>query len=291
MNIAVLLQIAIRSSETGRPVVDSLPMSDETVTEALRPSQIRVALDRVLLAKHPQLGLDCLQRGGLIKGLFSELEAIVGFGGEGHKALWPHTLQVVCQTIPKVHLRWAALFHDVGKVKVFSTETGKISFHNHEAVSARLFNEAAKRTGLFSDDERSTVKYLIRNLGLVEAYESNWTDNAVRRLYTEVGPHFEDLVALSRADITTANANKKAAHHERIKELVTRTETLKAQDTVPPALPTGLGESLITEFGYSRSAELGKIMKLLKDLVEKGNLPRNASHDVYLKYVREHPMV
>lgn len=247
-------------------------------------STLRRSLDTVLTGKAPVAALEYLQKCGLFQELFPEIEAIVGFGGRGHKALWPHTTQVVAQTLPKVHLRWAALFHDVGKVATFS-DAGKVSFHGHEAKSAQLFARAATRTGLFEEAERAQIRFLIYNLGYVESYESSWSDNAVRRLYRDLdaGPRLADLIALARADITTRYEEKRRAHHKRMHELQTRIDTLKAQDAIPPALPKGLGHVLMRDMGLSPSKELGEVMAKLKALVEAGSLPRNDRPDAYLK--------
>ena len=81
-------------------------------------------------------------------------------------------------------MRWAALFHDVGKVPTFSRAKGKVTFHGHEVMSARLFDKAARRSGL-DDAFRKHVRFLVRHLGRVEAYEPDWTDSAVRRLHRD----------------------------------------------------------------------------------------------------------
>ena len=46
--------------------------------------------------------------------IFPEVHALVGFGdGEWrHKDVWKHTKQVVCQSVPRIQVRRAALLHD-----------------------------------------------------------------------------------------------------------------------------------------------------------------------------------
>ena len=109
-------------------------------------------LDGLLLSRNVIDNLEGLQTGGTLLVMFPEVQALVGFGGDdsGHKDLWGHTKQVVSQCVPKANVRWAALFHDVGKVKCFRRIEGVVSFHGHEAVSAKLFKRAAERTNIFS---------------------------------------------------------------------------------------------------------------------------------------------
>lgn len=252
----------------------------------------RSQFDEALLAKDADVRLGQLQESGTLLEVFPEVQAMVGFGGSdtGHKDLWGHTKQVVAQCVPDLIVRWAALFHDVGKVISFSTESGKITFHGHEFVSAKLFQQAMKRTNFFENELETcrTIQFVIRHIGLVEAYETAWTDSAVRRLARETQPHFDLLLALARADITTKHADKRQRHLTRMKQLSERVTDLAHQDAIVPALPKGLGDVLIREFGLEPSKELGALLQTLREKVEAGDLPRQADMAVYVAFVREY---
>lgn len=249
----------------------------------------RSELDELLLSSEVVERLEGLNQDGHLAQLFPEVQAMVGFGGlsEGHKDLWAHTKQVVAQTLRVPHLRWVALFHDVGKPQCFTRGTdGEVSFHLHESMSARLFNKAAVRTKLFSSEEIEKIRFLILHLGHVEAYESSWSDSAVRRLRTDSKGHLDDLIALARADITTKHAHKRAAHFQRMKELKDRVDDLTALDSIPPALPTGLGLRITADFGIPPGPELGRVLGVLKTAVETGQLPRQADPQILVDYLR-----
>jgi poly(A) polymerase len=246
-------------------------------------------LDQLLLARDVEVQLEGLCQNGTLAQVFPEVHVLVGFGGgkSGHKDLWPHTKKVVAQCVPRLNVRWAALFHDVGKVKCFTRgPDGEVSFHGHEAVSAKLFMQAVRRTQLFSREEADWIRFLIYHLGHVEEYDDSWTDSAVRRVHTLAGPHFEDLMALAQADVTTMKAEKRAQHHERVSALRKRALEIAAKDAIPPALPKGLGDVLSTEFGIPKSKALGDLMKKLTTAVEEGKLPRQPSFDECFSYVR-----
>src|SRR5690606_11028569 len=108
---------------------------------------------------------ELLEETGVLAQLYPEVAAMVGVGGggSGHKDLWWHTKCVVGQAAPIRAVRWAALFHDVGKVDTFSRASGKVTFHGHELLSARLFDQAARRSGL-EPDFRKYVRILVRHL-------------------------------------------------------------------------------------------------------------------------------
>lgn len=248
----------------------------------------RATFDAGLLQR-PGPFLQGLVKSGELAGLFPEVYAMVGFGGSGtqHKDLWWHTKLVVSQCPANVRVRWAALFHDVGKVQTFEFKTGRVTFHGHEALSGKLFRDAAKRTGWFNREERVHIRGLIHNLGHIESYELDWTDSAVRRLHKLAGDRFEDLVALASADITTKHEDKRSRHHKRMADLVHRAKALAALDATPAALPTGLGDILMAELGLGPSKELGAVMGRLKAAVEAGDLPRSAEPEVYLAWLRK----
>lgn len=238
-------------------------------------------LDRALMAKDPGDRLQELVDAGR---MIPEIQAIVGFGGNGHKDLWKHTKKVVTQAVPRRAVRWGALFHDVGKPVCFRHE-GKVSFHGHEAVSANIFSKAARRLGM-KKHLRSHVQFIILHLGQVEGYLPTWTDSAVRRLGVLLGDHLEDVIALSRADITTANSKRRERLHRQLKELHDRVLAIRAEDAKPAPLPKGLGEALSAALGIPPSQALGDVMKQLREAVEAGELPVQGPFEVYIEAAR-----
>lgn len=242
----------------------------------------RRAIDRLLETPDVDVRLEVLENVGILGQLFPSVQRMVGFGdGVTHKDLWQHTKQVVKQTRPVAKLRWAALFHDVGKPHTFSTHSGKVSFHHHEGVSARLFRKEAGH--MFETAELNEISFVIEHLGRIEAYESDWPDSAVRRLIIALGPHLAACIAVSRADCTTGYPEKRAKQLRRSQELEERCQRIVEADALPPALPKGLGMAISEKLGIEPGPELGIIMAELKKRVESGELPRNAKVDFYLE--------
>lgn len=245
--------------------------------------------DAVLVSRDVDEKLSALESEGIISEVFPEIQAIVGFGGAGtaHKDLWWHTKLVVKQTIPRpVLLRWAALFHDVGKPSTLEMVDGNPTFRHHEEVSADLFWRAARRVGFFTPKERTRIEFIIRHLGDVENYYSGYSDTAVRRISNKLGDRLEDVFAVARADITTSNPTKRRHIINLTSELYHRIQTVRKLDAVPPALPKGLpkGLGLIVQDRTGLKGEaLGAVMTSLKERVEAGELPRGADYEVYLR--------
>lgn len=247
----------------------------------------------MLRSKDVDVRLDTLQRAGTLKGIFPEVEAMVGFGGgnQGHKDLWAHTKQVVKQAKPVTEVRWAALFHDVGKVESFSKESGKVTFHQHEYVSARLFKKAMARTGILKGDFRDKVYALIRGLALVEGYSSEWTDSAVRRTYKELGEYFHDTLLLARADVTSKHAYKREKVQLLVHELEERAVKLAEADAVVPPLPKGIGKAIMAEFGVPPSKQLGDIKQALETRIKVGALEGHKGSAYYIDHLNNHRVI
>jgi poly(A) polymerase len=245
---------------------------------------------RILTGRDSTQGLGFLEASGVLRTTFPEVQAMVGFGGQdqGHKDLWGHTLQVVRQAKNRPAIRWAALFHDVGKPVSFSKASGKVTFHQHEYASARLFKEASRRTRLFDSKFEARVHALVRGLGLLEGYSPEWTDSAVRRLHKELGDHFEEVLLLSRADVTSKHAYKRERVHQLMHELGERAAKIAAEDAVVPPLPKGLGTAVSTAFGVPPSKRLGDILKALEARYDAGELEGHKDVEFYVAFLRDH---
>jgi poly(A) polymerase len=289
---AQALQRAVDSAEHGtssEPVVLALPED----VRALDAGTLRPALDRVMLARHADEGLDALLTGGILEALLPEVRAMVGFGdGEWrHKDVWKHTKQVVQQSVPRLEVRWAALFHDIGKVRTRSiSPSGEVHFFGHAEVGARMFDKLERREKLFSSDGAlcREIRFLVLHHLRASQYDGHWSDSAVRRFARDIGPHLEDLLCLSRADITTKRPEKKRRGIQMINELAERISRLAAEDAVVPPLPKGVGNAIMQSFGLPPSRLIGDIKRALEASVEQGEIERHQPSEYYVEFAREH---
>ncbi len=260
---------------------------------ALPRAELREGLDEILLSRRADLGLLALYENGLLGVILPEVTALVGFGeGESrHKDVWRHTLQVVIQSVPRVAVRWGSLFHDIGKPRTRSVDQdGTVHFLHHAEVGARMFSKLAKREKLFMDeDECEKIRFLVYHHQRAHQYDDSWTDSATRRFAREIGEHKDDLMALSRADMTTKRKEKRRRFLFQLKTLCDRIDALQAEDAKPKPLPKGLGELIISEFQLPPSKLVGDIRKSLVEAVEAGELPLQAPFDVYLDFIRQNP--
>src|SRR5262249_36971302 len=110
---------------------------------------------------------------------------------------------------PDLVLRLAALLHDIGKPATKAIGPGgRVSFHHHEVVGAKLAR-ARLRDLRFPKDVVSDVSELVAlHLRFYGYGRGEWTDSAVRRYVTDAGPLLDRLHILTRSDVTTRNRRK-----------------------------------------------------------------------------------
>ncbi len=286
------LERSVEAARGGKPEAPIVLVRASDL-QGLGAADLRPLLDELIVAKHADAGLDSLLTTGMLEALLPEVEAMVGFGdGEWrHKDVWKHTKQVVIQTVPKLEVRWSALFHDIGKVKTRSiSETGEVHFFGHAEVGARMFDKLDRRAHLFENDEhlKKEIRFLVLHHLRASGYEGQWTDSAVRRFTREMGPYLEDLLCLSRADITTKRPEKKRRGIRQIHDLSERVKQLAELDAKVPPLPKGVGEYLVSEFGLPRAKIIGDIKRALEAACDAGEIESGRESEYYVDFVARH---
>lgn len=284
-----------RAAGKHQPLPDLMPTPEQyrLAVERYR-DDVRRRLDEIMMAEQAEDGLDALLECGALVALLPNVEKMVGFGdGEWrHKDVWKHTKQVVRQAVPRLEVRWAALLHDIGKVRTRTIAAdGTVHFFGHAEVGARMFDKMERRLPLFSEDDalQGTIRFLILHHLRASQYSKTWTDSAVRRFAREIGGHMDDLFCLSRADITTKRPQRKRRGLRSIDELQHRVSDLAALDAKKPPLPKGVGDAIIESFGIPPSKRIGDIKKNLEAAVAAGRIKPGLDSDAYVAFLRDNP--
>jgi poly(A) polymerase len=278
-------------------VAGALPSAE--ITEAARaaaplvaqiaPARIRAGIEAVILGKELEVGLQWMHDAGLLAVLLPELEATVDFSqeaGRRHKDVWEHTKQVVRQSVPKPAVRWSALLHDIGKVPTrVMLPDGRVTFHRHAEVGARMWEPIGRRLG-FEKADRQEIRFLILHHLRANAYEPSWTDAAVRRFDHEMGAHLEELLDLSRADVTSRRPGRRQEAVGNIHALKERILAIRELDARVPPLPPGLGNAIMQAFALPPGKRIGDLRKVCEEAVERGELLERQDAAYYVEYLR-----
>ena len=238
--------------------------------------RIRDEMNKLLVSANPAKGLDLLVELGLMEWIVPEVLALRGVSQQAQRVIqtkdvYAHVLRVVERSSPRVVCRWSALLHDIAKPRTRTVEDGKVHFFGHEDVGAYMARDILKRLH-FDRDFIESVSKIVRLHMRVNAYASDWTDGAVRRLMLESGNDLPDLLDLSRADITSYRADKVTRAVARVTELTERCQRLREEaERVPLKSPLD-GNELMVIFERGPGPWLRPIKDHLLSLVIDGAL-------------------
>lgn len=277
------------------PEADLVEVVRELAGEILTVSRERwlLEMNKILVAAAAADGLAFLADTGVLAYLWPAGQAMVEFradqGRYHHKALWPHTLGVVSQAPARIEVRWAALLHDAGKVTTRSVDAaGDVHFYGHEAAGVAVVDEVAQRFR-FGRALHQRVRTLVLLHQRPALYDGSWSDGAVRRLIRDAGDTLEDLLDLSRADVTSHRPGVRDGVLVRLAELQARTAEIIRKDGQAPLLPKGIGQAIIAHFGIAAGPRVGELKGRLEQAVLDGALPRDGASTVYLTYLEQNP--
>ena len=162
---------------------------------------------------------------------------------------------------------------------------GRVTFHRHPEVGARLWDAVGRRFG-FDKPSRQKIRFLIVHHLRANAYESSWSDAAVRRFDHEMGEHLDDLLDLSRADVTSRRPGRRQEAVANIHALKERILALRELDAKVPPLPPGLGNAIMETFGIPPSKRVGELRQLCQDACERGELEERREAAYYLAFLQ-----
>lgn len=238
-------------------------------------------LNKIMLTRYPSKGFVDLQRAGLLQILLPELSAldiVEKRMGRAHKNNFYHTLEVVDNVAThsdKLWLRWAALFHDIGKTrsKQWDNQLGW-TFHNHNIIGAKMIPGIFRRMKMPMGAEMKYVKKLVDlHMRPIAIADEEVTDSAVRRLLNDAGDDIDDLMTLCEADITSKNALRKQRFLDNFRIVREKLEELKEKDYKRLLQPCIDGNEIMEMFNLRPSAEVGELKKCLKQAVLDNVVP------------------
>jgi poly(A) polymerase len=229
--------------------------------------RIRNELDLLLLTPRPSVGLDFIVRTGLAEYFFPELPKLQLEQDpiQQHKDVLKHTWAVVDKTSPRLVLRLAALFHDIGKPATREISSEGVTFRFHEVVGAKMTRKrmvALKYPQVVIDDVTALVELHLR----FHTYKMGWSDKAVRRYVRDAGHLLEELNELTRCDCTTRNARKAAVLAERMDELEVRIDELRESEDLNRLRPALDGVAVMELLEIRPGPAVGRALDFLMEI-------------------------
>ncbi|WP_067493837.1 CCA tRNA nucleotidyltransferase [Actinoplanes sp. TFC3] len=291
-------RFAAKLQFTVDPTVLTAIKAMATDLDRITAERIRDEFTKLLCGADPIGGLRLLVDTGLADRFLPELSGLKLEIDEHaqHKDVYEHTLIVVSNAVrlegdtgPDLILRMAALMHDVGKPATKAVgRDGRVSFHHHEVVGARLTKQRMKAMKYPKDVTTEVVQLVALHLRFYGYGRGEWTDSAVRRYVTDAGPLLSRLHKLTRSDCTTRNKRKAAALAADYDALEERIARLEAEEDLARVRPDLDGNAIMELLGVPPGPIVGQAWRFLKELrLDRGPLPRDEAEIELLRWARE----
>lgn len=268
--------------------------------EIITAERIKDELYKIMGASRPSIGWRLLLDSGLLAIILPELARMRGIDvvdGRGHKDNFNHTMLVldaVAAASDKVLLRWAALFHDIGKpvTKHYDPARGW-TFHNHNFVGAKMVKNIFRRMKFPLGADLAYVSKLVElHMRPIALVEDEVTDSAVRRLANYAEEDLGDLMILARADITSRDEARKARYLANFDLVEEKFRATHEKDVERNRKNPVDGLEIMELFGLPQSPEVGYFAKNLKQAVKDCVIEdtREAAFGYLLKLAEEKGM-
>ncbi len=279
--------------EVAEDVVAAMTAQAERLS-IVSAERIREELMKIVMSPDPRRGLALLVDTGLAEYVLPELPLLRLEEDEHHhhKDVYEHTLTVLEQAMvleqahepasgPDPVLRLAALLHDIGKPRTRRFEPdGRVSFHHHEVVGARMTRKRMQQLR-FSNDMIDDVSTLVELHLRFHGYGTGeWTDSAVRRYVRDAGPLLTRLHKLTRADSTTRNRRRALALQRSYDSLEQRIAELTAEEEMNAIRPDLDGRAIMAILDVPPGPVVGEAYQFLLDLrLDRGPMDAAAAEE------------
>jgi len=248
--------------------------------------RIKDELIKIFASEKAAEGIDLLQKTNLLRYILPELEKGVGVSQNKHHIydIYEHSirsLQVAADKKFNLEVRFAALFHDIGKPETKEGEGPNSTFYNHDYVGAKFTYRILERLK-FPKKFIDKVVLLVRNHMFVSDPE-RLTDAGARRLIARVGKeNIPDLINLRIADRLGMGRPKERPYRLRTIEYMIEKVS---KDPISAKMLKINGNDIMKLLKLQPSPRIGAILEvLLAEVIED---PKKNTADYLKKRTKE----
>ncbi len=259
------IQFAARFEFTIEPETAAAIKKHAQLIETVSPERIMEELNKLMLfGERPSIGFRLMLDLGLLEYIMPEVLEMVDVDQPGgfHKYdVFEHTLATIDASPKILHVRLAALFHDIAKPQTKRVVGDKATFYNHEKISGGTAADVLKRFHYSNE-----LIYQVRTLVERHMFTTEVTDKGLRRLIKSVGQDLIfDLLDLRRADVVAQGMGGTTEDVDQFE-----TDIREELDRQPPFSVKDLainGSDVMEIFGLSQSPQIGEVLNYLMEKV------------------------
>ncbi len=248
--------------------------------------RIRDELIKIIMTEKAAEGVEGLRKLDLLDQFLPEILEGYKVAQNKHHVYdcYEHSIQSLKYAAKKgfgMHVRMAALLHDIGKPRVKEGEGENATFYNHEIVGARITREVLKRLKFKKKDiEKITllVRYHLFYYNVGEVSESS-----VRRLLKNVGKeNIEELLEVRMADRIGSGVPKAEPYKLRhMRYLIDKV----SQDPISVNMLKVGGDDVMKIMGVPPGKIIGEVLNIL--LIDVINDPSLNKKETLKKKIEE----
>ncbi len=189
-------------------------------------------------------------------------------------------------------LKWAALFHDIGKpqAKNYDAARNRVTFHNHDQIGGSIFKAMAARLRWSSQDAEGVgflIKIHMQPFHLVNLQlDGKLSRKAVIRLAAKVKEQLIGLFLLAMSDSLASCGRLKPENMESALDLLFQRVYGQYQKSIRPALKSPRllsGHDLQREFGLKPGPVFKTILTSLEMAVFEGSVKNRSEALAWIK--------
>jgi len=267
---ALRMMRAIRLAAT----LDGNWLIEEKTSEAIKKNaaslklisqeRIRDELVKIIMSDGAVRGIELLRESGLLKYIIPELLEGYSVGQNKHHIYdcYEHSVLSLKYAMEKKfnqEVRFASLFHDIGKPRAKRGEGLNSTFYNHEIIGARMTEQILNRLKFPRKEEKKIIKLVRYHLFYYNVGEVG--ESSVRRLVSKVGPEYmEELLQVRQADRIGSGVPK--AEPYKLRHLKYTIDKV-SQDPLSAKMLKANGEDVMKILKIDPGPKVGQVLDIL----------------------------
>lgn len=275
-NPVLMLDAICSVSETGGSMSESIKNgireNSANIKYASRVN-VRDSIEKIIMSQNADVGINLMFECGLLKYILPQLDRCFYEPQRNKYHIYnvgEHIVNAVVSAPPVPVVRWAALFHDIGKPLCSSCDaSGIIHFYGHHIESVKIANDICHKFSFDSEMRREICT-------LVEYHDVHFeaTEKGVKRALCRLGEQlFVRLLYLQEADAKAKSPkyyNDKKSILEKLHQIRARVisngEPYRYSDMA-------IGKRDLIKMKYRAERQMKDVMKVLFDeIIENPSL-------------------